>query len=73
MVHLAQNDPVIKKLRGSLAGTPFADKTYLVGGSVRDLLLGKKITDYDLCIEIPGGDVSLSEYLFSGGLCSSLQ
>ncbi|MCB5261256.1 MAG: hypothetical protein M0Q16_06160 [Candidatus Cloacimonetes bacterium] len=73
MVHLAQNDPVIKKLRVALAGTPFADKTYLVGGSVRDLLLGKQITDYDLCIEIPGGDVSLSEYLFSGGLCSSLQ
>ncbi|MDD2230085.1 MAG: hypothetical protein PHY48_11800 [Candidatus Cloacimonetes bacterium] len=73
MVHLAQNDPVIKKLREALVDTSFADKTYLVGGSVRDLLLGRQITDYDLCIELPGGDVSLSEYLFSGGLCSSLQ
>ncbi|HPF09151.1 MAG TPA: CCA tRNA nucleotidyltransferase [Candidatus Cloacimonadota bacterium] len=41
-------------------GTVYAGKTYIVGGAVRDYLLGiVPITDYDLCVALPGGGIKL--------------
>ncbi|MCB5270352.1 MAG: hypothetical protein LHW56_00745 [Candidatus Cloacimonetes bacterium] len=51
-------------LRPALKGSDFVGKTYLVGGVVRDLLLGKQdFTDFDLCIEKRYGGLKLGKFL----------
>ena len=52
-----------EKLKEYLKDSPYLDKTYCVGGCVRDLLLGKEIKDIDLVVELPGGGVGLAKYL----------
>ena len=52
-----------EKLKEYLKDSPYLDKTYCVGGCVRDLLLGKEIKDIDLVVELPGGGVGLARYL----------
>jgi len=52
------------KLIGLIEGTPFAGKTYLVGGAVRDHLMGLgDISDFDLTVELPGGGIRLARVL----------
>ena len=47
-----------------LSGTAFAGKTYIVGGAVRDHLLGKSdIADFDLTVELPRGGIRLAKLL----------
>lgn len=46
-------------------GTEFENKIYLVGGAVRDLLLGHPVKDIDLVIELPNGGVRFSEWMTS--------
>ena len=50
-----------EKLKEYLKDSPYLDKTYCVGGCVRDLLLGKEIKDIDLVVELPGGGVGLAK------------
>lgn len=67
------NDQVISALREALKGSSLEQHCYLVGGSVRDLLLGRSISDYDLCVELPGGDLALAKHLHAAGLISEPQ
>ena len=52
-----------EKLKEYLEDSPYLDKTYCVGGCVRDLLLGKEIKDIDLVVELPRGGIELAKYL----------
>lgn len=44
-------------------GSPFYQKIYLVGGCVRDELLGERYSDLDLLINLPNGQREFVEYL----------
>lgn len=66
-------DHVVKALREALKGSSLEQHSYLVGGSVRDLLLGRHVSDYDLCVELPGGDLALAKHLHAAGLISEPQ
>jgi len=47
-----------------LQGSVFAGNTYIVGGAVRDHLLGsKEIWDFDLTVELPNGGIRLAKHL----------
>lgn len=49
-----------------LEDTYLFPSTWLVGGVLRDMLLGKELFyDYDLCVEIPYGSFELANYLLS--------
>lgn len=50
----------MKKL---ISGSVFDGKTFLVGGSVRDSIMGHDIKDYDFCVSIPDGGVLLAQFL----------
>jgi poly(A) polymerase len=52
-----------EKLKEYLKDSPYLDKTYCVGGCVRDLLLEKEIKDIDLVVELPRGGIDLAKYL----------
>lgn len=54
----------LKLMRETLKGSSFAGNTWIVGGVVRDLQLGKTdFTDFDLCIEQYRGATKMAEYL----------
>lgn len=54
-----------KKLKDYLKYSPYYDKTYCVGGCVRNHLLGQEIKDLDLVVEMPNGGIELAKYLES--------
>lgn len=55
---------LLKLLRESLIDSVFTGKCYLVGGTVRDHLLGKTdFTDIDITVELPEGGIRLAQYL----------
>ncbi|MBL8040619.1 MAG: hypothetical protein JNM04_04645, partial [Chthonomonas sp.] len=58
----------LKRLRDATANTNWNEKLWLVGGCVRDELLGTTHgTDYDVVLE---ADVlALAEFLFESGIC----
>lgn len=54
----------LQLMHEALKGSDFVGKTYLVGGVVRDLFLGKEdFTDFDLCVEKRYGGLKLGKYL----------
>ncbi len=69
----AAQSKTIMILRDAIRNTPFESCSYLVGGSVRDILLGREINDYDVCVEMPKGGEKLAEYLHEYGHCSKPQ
>ncbi|MCD8478867.1 MAG: HD domain-containing protein, partial [Candidatus Cloacimonetes bacterium] len=61
-----------ERLIPQLEGSSFAGNTYIVGGAVRDHLLGRKhIWDFDLTVELPNGGIKLGKWLRGHGDCLS--
>ncbi len=57
----------LNRLRAGLAGTPYEGKVYLVGGYVRDKLLGRPLpNDIDLVLE--GDALELAQFLYERGV-----
>ncbi len=57
----------LNRLRTGLAGTPYEGKVYLVGGYVRDKLLGRPLpNDIDLVLE--GDALQLAQFLYERGI-----
>jgi poly(A) polymerase len=56
-------DRALEHLRRGLSDTPYEGKVYLVGGYVRDKLLGRPLpSDVDLVLE--GDALSLAQFLY---------
>lgn len=47
----------------------FKGKVYIVGGCIRDLILGREINDIDLAVEIDNGGISLATYITAKEKC----
>ena len=59
----------LQRLREGLANTPYEGKVYLVGGYVRDKLLGRPLpNDVDLVLE--GDALQLAQFLFERGIAA---
>lgn len=57
----------LQRLRDGLKGTPYEGKVYLVGGYVRDKLLGRPLpSDIDLVLE--GDALELAQFLYQQGI-----
>lgn len=54
---------LIEKIRQTIAGTEFEGKTFIVGGFVRDTILGRPSKDLDFCVELPEGGIKLAKFL----------
>jgi poly(A) polymerase len=60
-------DRALERLRLGLSGTPYEGKVYLVGGYVRDKLLGRPLpSDVDLVLE--GDALQLAQFLYERGI-----
>ena len=61
--------PALSRIRDSLTGTKYEQDVFLVGGAVRDQLLGRTdTTDFDLVSEQSG--IEIAQFLFSQGISS---
>ena len=63
---------IIKKIRGQIKGTMFEGKVFVVGGAVRDAIMGKPIKDLDLVVELKSGGIALANYLAAKNQCWKL-
>ena len=54
-------------LRQLIAGTPFENKVFFVGGCCRDDLMGLEIKDIDMAVAMPSGGIRLAEWLKEQG------
>lgn len=61
---------IISKIHSAIRNTDFAGKTFLVGGFVRDLILGNENDDIDLVVNLPDGGHKLAEFLHRQGISS---
>lgn len=60
-------NPVIKKIRDAAAGSIYQNKLYIVGGFVRDRIMGNPPSD-DIDIVYAGNALELAEFLYAKGL-----
>lgn len=54
---------IVSILGKLIEGSQFFEKTYIVGGAVRDYILHKDIKDIDIVVELPNGGIELGKYL----------
>ena len=60
-------EQIAKRLSDILLGTKFDGATYIVGGAVRDYVMGNEIKDIDIVVERDNGGIDLAEWLYAGG------
>ena len=63
---------IIKKIREQIKGTMFEGKVFVVGGAVRDAIMGFPIKDLDLVVEMRSGGIALANYLAAKNQCWKL-
>jgi len=51
------------KLGDVIAGTIFENHVFVVGGAIRDYLLGRPINDIDLVVDLPFGGIGFAEWI----------
>lgn len=56
---------ITEYIREKISGTEFEGKVFVVGGAVRDLVMGNEIKDIDLVINIDRGGIKLAEFFES--------
>ena len=61
---------VLDALRDAVRGTPYAGRLYVVGGYVRDRVLGETAPSGDLDIVLEGDAPALAQFLFEQGTAS---
>ena len=61
---------VLKKIADAIVGTEFENKTFAVGGYVRDLLMKRQTEDLDIVVNLKNGGIKLAKFLFEKGISS---
>ncbi len=61
---------IIKIIADAIVGTRFWNKTYIVGGYVRDLIMGKESPDLDIVVALENGGNELAQMLYKKGISS---
>ncbi len=63
-------DRIIAQISEAIKGTEFENKCYLVGGFVRDMIMGSESSDLDIVVAMDKGGIRLAEFLFEKGISS---
>lgn len=56
-------------LRDKIKNTKFENHVFLVGGCVRDYLLGDNVNDIDIAVDLPNGGVEFANWITKEELC----
>lgn len=60
---------IISRLEKHINESTFSGKVYIVGGCLRDLILGKQINDIDLAVEMENGGIGFATYITAKEKC----
>ena len=60
---------VIEKVKSAIKSTCFENSVYLVGGAIRDSLLGMPVHDLDFVVEYPNGGIIVANLLATKEKC----
>jgi len=63
-------EKIIEKISAAIIGTEFENKTFAVGGYVRDLLMKRQTDDIDIVVNLENGGIKLARFLFEKGISS---
>lgn len=55
-----QKEQILNEIRQIIAGTDFENHVFMVGGAVRDELMGLPLKDLDICVDLPDGGIQLA-------------
>ncbi len=70
-MHIAKDiEKVINRIAKAIENTPFAGKTYIVGGFVRDYMMNRPGKDLDIVVATVDGGVELANHLHKNKLSS---
>ncbi|MCF0159323.1 MAG: CCA tRNA nucleotidyltransferase, partial [Bacteroidaceae bacterium] len=59
----AEKGQLKQEIRRLIAGTEFEGHVFMVGGAVRDELMGLPVKDIDLCVDLPDGGIRLARFI----------
>lgn len=59
----SKEELVLKHIKELINGTEYENHVFLVGGAVRDSLMGLPIKDIDLCIDLPNGGIEFATWI----------
>lgn len=58
-----QKEQILREIGLLIAGTEFENHVFMVGGIVRDELMGLPVKDIDICVDIPDGGIKLALFI----------
>lgn len=59
----SKEDLLLEYIKDTIKGTKFEGKTFVAGGWVRDLVMGKKSKDIDITVALPNGGINFSIWI----------
>lgn len=62
---------ICNTLKHIIENTEYKGNTYVVGGAVRDYVMGDEIKDIDIVISLPNGGINFAQYLFENSYLTS--
>ena len=60
-------DDVVGRLKDIITGTRYEGHAFVVGGSVRDLIMGHEIKDIDIVVSLPNGGIEFAKFMEENG------
>ncbi len=55
-------------IKNSIKNTKFENNSYMVGGIIRDAIMGNENDDIDIVVSLNGGGIDLAKYLYENGV-----
>lgn len=62
-MNITREEQVLNYIKGIIKDTKYENHVFLVGGAVRDKLMGNPIKDIDLCIDLPNGGIEFATWI----------
>ena len=60
---ITKEEQVLNYIKDIIKDTEYENHVFLVGGAVRDKLMGNPIKDIDLCIDLPNGGIEFATWI----------
>lgn len=62
-MNITKEEQILNYIKGIIKDTEYENHVFLVGGAVRDKLMGNPIKDIDLCIDLPNGGIEFATWI----------
>ena len=62
-MELSKFKHIIDIIKTDIKNTEFDKHVFIVGGAVRNFLLGMEINDIDICVDLPNGGIKFAEFI----------